>query len=107
MSLELVLVFALAAPLSADRLQSALDRKGIPIRFPQSDDLQMHTGFLPLEYEEKKTGFYVTQLTQETFRCARILISGIEIMHIIRNGRLGDIKDSTSSAANQFDSLAF
>lgn len=63
MSLELVLVFALATPPSAGSLQSALDRKGIPIHVSQYDDLQKHTGFLPLDYEAKKTGFYVTQLT--------------------------------------------
>ncbi|MBC7501552.1 MAG: IS6 family transposase [Herminiimonas sp.] len=43
----------------------------------------------------------------KTFRCARTLIAGIEIMHIIRKGQLGDIKDQTSSVANQFYSLAF
>ena len=43
----------------------------------------------------------------ETFRCARIIIAGIETMHIIRKGQLADIKDQTSSAANQFYSLAF
>ena len=42
-----------------------------------------------------------------TFRCARILIAGIEVMHMIRKGQLGDIKDRASSAANQFYSLAF
>ena len=63
MSLELVLVFALATPPSAGSLQSALDRKGIPIRVSQSGDLQKHTGFFPLDYEARKTGFYVTQLT--------------------------------------------
>ena len=43
----------------------------------------------------------------KTFRCARILIAGIEVMHMIRKGQLGDIKDRSSSAANQFYSLAF
>jgi hypothetical protein len=32
---------------------------------------------------------------------------GIEVMHMIRKGQLGDIKDRSSSAANQFYSLAF
>ncbi len=63
MSLELVLVFALASPPSLDNLQSALDREGTPIRFSPSDDLQEHTGFLPVDYGANKTGFYVTQLT--------------------------------------------
>ena len=43
----------------------------------------------------------------KTFRCARILIAGIEIMHMIRKGQLGDIKDQASSPATQFYSLAF
>jgi putative transposase len=43
----------------------------------------------------------------KSFRCARILIAGIETMHMIRKGQLGGVKDSASSAANQFYSLAF
>lgn len=43
----------------------------------------------------------------KAFRCARILIAGIETMHMIRKGQLSDIKDQASSAANQFYSLAF
>lgn len=43
----------------------------------------------------------------KTFRCAGILIAGIEVMHMIRKGQLGGIKDPVSSAANQFYSLAF
>ena len=43
----------------------------------------------------------------KTFRCARVLIAGIETMHMIHKGQLGAIKDRTSSPANQFYSLAF
>ncbi len=43
----------------------------------------------------------------KTLRCARILLAGIEVMHMIRNGQLGAIKDPASSAANPFYSLAF
>ena len=43
----------------------------------------------------------------KTFRCAGILIAGIEVMHLIRKGQLGNIKDRASSVANQFYSLAF
>ena len=43
----------------------------------------------------------------KTFRCARILLAGIEVMHMIRKGQLSGIKDPASSAANQFCSLAF
>ena len=43
----------------------------------------------------------------KTFRCARILLAGIEVMHMIRKGQLVAIKDRGWSAANQFHSLAF
>ena len=43
----------------------------------------------------------------KTLRCARILIAGIEVMHMIRKGQLSGIKDQAWSAANQFYSLAF
>ena len=43
----------------------------------------------------------------KTFRCARILLAGIEIMHMIRKGQLGAIQDRASSVANRFFSLAF
>ena len=43
----------------------------------------------------------------KTFRCARIIIAGIETMHMIRKAQLANIKDQSSSAANQFYSLAF
>ena len=43
----------------------------------------------------------------ETFHCARILIAGIETMHMTRKGQLGNDKDQDSSAASQFYSLAF
>jgi transposase-like protein len=43
----------------------------------------------------------------KTFRCARILNAGIEVMHMIRKGQLCDNNYLASSAANQFYSLAF
>ncbi len=43
----------------------------------------------------------------KTFRCARVLLAGIEVMHMIRKGQLAAIKDRASSASNQFYSLAF
>ena len=43
----------------------------------------------------------------KTFRCARILITGIEVMHMIRKSQLSAIKDQASSAANQCYSLVF
>ena len=43
----------------------------------------------------------------KNFHCASIVIAGIEIMHMIRKGQLGSIKERASSAANRFYSLAF
>ena len=43
----------------------------------------------------------------KSFRSARILIAGIETMHMIRKGQLEPLKEQDSSAANQFYSLAF
>ncbi len=35
----------------------------------------------------------------KSFRCARILLAGIETMHLIRKGQLANIKDQALSAA--------
>ena len=43
----------------------------------------------------------------KSFRCARILIAGIEVMHINRKSQLGGVNDPASPTANQFYSLAF
>ncbi len=43
----------------------------------------------------------------KSFRCARILIAGIETAHMIRKGQLGCPGDPVSSAAYKFNSLAF
>ena len=43
----------------------------------------------------------------KSFRSARILIAGIDTMHIIRKGPLEPLKEPDSSAANRFYSLAF
>ena len=40
----------------------------------------------------------------KNFRCARIILAGIEIMHMIRKGKLQD-DDVTRTAAEQFYSL--
>jgi transposase-like protein len=39
------------------------------------------------------------------FRCARIILSGIEVMHMIRKGQMRVEKDTHPSAAEQFYSL--
>jgi transposase-like protein len=43
----------------------------------------------------------------KTNRCARILLAGIEKMHMIRKGQLNCPKGQAASAAAQFHSLAF
>ncbi|WP_036026005.1 DDE-type integrase/transposase/recombinase, partial [Paraburkholderia dilworthii] len=40
------------------------------------------------------------------FRCARILLSGIELMHMIAKGQMKDAGKLEPSAARQFHSLA-
>lgn len=67
MSLELVLVFALASPPAATALQSALDRQGIPVHLSPGNDLRGHTGFFPLEYQARTTGFYVSHVAYDDF----------------------------------------
>ena len=46
-------------------------------------------------------------LVFKTFSYARVLIAGIETMHMIRKGQLDCPEGQASSAANQFYSLAF
>ena len=43
----------------------------------------------------------------KAFRCARIILAGIETMYIIEKGQLDRPKAQASSAASQFYSLAF
>jgi transposase-like protein len=43
----------------------------------------------------------------KSLRCARILIAGIETMHMIRKGQLDCPEGQASAAASQFYSLAF
>jgi transposase-like protein len=43
----------------------------------------------------------------KSMRCAKILLAGIETMHMIRKGQLDNTKWQVASAANQFYSLAF
>ena len=43
----------------------------------------------------------------KSFRCASILLAGIETMHMIKKGQLNCPKANALSAAAQFYSLAF
>ena len=43
----------------------------------------------------------------KALRCARIILAGIEVMHMIKKGQLDCPKAQASSAASQFYSLAF
>jgi len=36
------------------------------------------------------------------FRCARMILSGIEVMHMIRKGQMKTAKETARSAAEQF-----
>ena len=107
--------------------ERAIDLHGVPekITIDQSGantaaitSIQADSG-LPIEMRQSK---YLNNLVEQdhravkritrpmlgfkSFRCARILLTGIEVMHMIHKGQLGDIKDRASSAANQFNSLA-
>ena len=42
----------------------------------------------------------------KTFRCARILLAGIEIMHMIAKGQMKRARGTHPSAADQFYELA-
>ena len=43
----------------------------------------------------------------KSFRCARILLAGIETMHMIRKGQLVGATRSSAFAADQFYKLAY
>ena len=43
----------------------------------------------------------------QSFRCARILLAGIETMHMIKKGQLSCPDGQVTSAADEFYSLAF
>ena len=108
--------------------ERAMDLHGVPekITIDKSGantaaitSIQADTG-LPIEMRQSK---YLNNLVEQdhravkritrpmlgfkSFRCAGILIAGIEVMHMIRKGQLGDIKDPASSGASRFYSLAF
>jgi transposase-like protein len=42
----------------------------------------------------------------KSFRCARVILGGVEIMHMIRKGQLRSNAGSSLSAAQEFYSLA-
>ena len=108
--------------------ERAIDLHGVPekITIDKSSantaaimSMQADSG-LPIEMRQSK---YLNNLVEQdhravkritrpmlglkTFRCARILIAGIEVMHMIRKGQLGGVNDPASSSASQFYSLAF
>ena len=43
----------------------------------------------------------------KTFRCARVLIAGIELIHMIKKGQVDCAEGHVSPAASTFYSLAF
>ena len=77
--------------------------KGLTIQMHQSK--YMNSIIEPVHQAIKRITHPMLGFT--SFRCARILISGIETMHTIRKGQLGDGKDQASSPAKQFYSFAF
>ena len=109
-------------------LERAIDLHGVPEKMTIDKSgantaaiasIQADTG-LPIELRQSK---YLNNIVEQdhravkrivrpmlgfkSFRCARILIAGIETMHMIRKAQLDGLKDQASSAAAQFYSLAF
>ena len=109
-------------------LERAIDLHGVPekITIDKSGantavilSIQADSG-LPIEMRQSK---YLNNIVEQdhravkritrpmlgfkTFRCAAILLAGIDVMHMIRNGQLAAIKDQASSTADQFYCLAF
>ena len=109
-------------------LERAIDLHGVPekITIDKSGantavilSIQADSG-LPIEMRQSK---YLNNIVEQdhravkritrpmlgfkTFRCTAILLAGIEVMHMIRQGQLAAIKDRASSTADQFYSLAF
>ena len=75
---------------------------GLPIEMPQSKYLNNR-----IEHDDRA----VKRITRpmlgfKTFRCAKILLADIEIMHMIREGQLGAIRGPASSPVNQSCSQA-
>ena len=88
---------------SAERLNSWLADSGLPIEVRQSKCLNN------IIEQDPRAIKRITRLMLgfKSFRCARILISGIVTMHMTRKGQLGDTKEQASPSANPFYSLAF
>ena len=91
-----------------------------PIRKPTSRTCIQADSGLPIEMRQSKClnnlveqdHRAVKRITRpmlgfKTFRCARILIAGIEVMRMIRKGELGAIRDKDSPATSQFYALSF
>ena len=67
MSLELILVFGLSGIPSSESLQIALDNARIPIQVEAETDLRRQSGFVPLVYDGRKTGFYLSRVEYKDF----------------------------------------
>ena len=76
---------------------------GLPIERPQSKYLN---NIVEQDHRAVKRSVR-PMLGFKSSRCAAILISGIEIMHMIRKGQLAGLIDQALSAPDQFYSLAF
>lgn len=75
---------------------------GLPIEMRQSNYLNNL-----VEQDHRRQTQHPPMLGFKTCGCARNLIMGIEVMHMIGKGQLSAINDQALSAANQFCSLAF
>jgi putative transposase len=109
-------------------LERAIDRHGKPEKIT-IDKSGANTAAISSYSADRKTGIEIRQckylnniveqdhraikritrpmLGFKSLRCARILLAGIETMHMIRKRQLGDPKRQVSTAAEQFYALAF
>jgi transposase-like protein len=84
-------------------IQSVNDDAGVAIELRQSKYLNN-----VMEQDHRAIKRVVRpMLGFKSFRCARILIAGIELMHMIKKGQLDRAQSQVSPAASQFYSLAF
>lgn len=84
-------------------IQSVNDDAGVAIELRQSKYLNN-----VVEQDHRAIKRVVRpMLGFKSFRCARILIAGIELMHMIKKGQLHRAQSQASPAASQFYLLAF
>ncbi|MEQ1802903.1 MAG: hypothetical protein ABL989_13325 [Gammaproteobacteria bacterium] len=115
MSMELLILFTLKAPPSAQEWQSAMTRNGVPIQITELLDLNEHEGFLPLTYDSKKSGFYLGHLDYDEIDTdyPEMALSDVEVSAVYSLGFGGNFMEcasvfhSASTLISDFGARAF